>query len=45
LVVDDDPITVNLLKEVLSKEGYDVATALSGEEAVAQGSDKIFDLK
>ncbi len=44
LVVDDDPVTVNLLREVLSKEGYDVATALSGEEAVAQGSDKIFDL-
>jgi len=44
LVVDDDPITVNLLKEVLSKEGYDIATALSGEEAIAQGTDKIFDI-
>jgi len=44
LVVDDDPITVNLLKEVLSKEGYDVATALSGEGAIAQGTDKIFDI-
>lgn len=44
LVVDDDPITVNLLKEVLSKEGYDVATALSGEEAIAQETDKIFDI-
>ncbi len=44
LVVDDDPVTVNLLKEVLSKEGYDVATALSGEEAIAQGSDSIFDI-
>ncbi len=44
LVVDDDPVTINLLKEVLSKEGYDVAAALSGEEAIAQGSDKIFDI-
>ncbi len=44
LAVDDDPITVNLLKEVLSKEGYDIATALSGEEAIAQGTDKIFDI-
>jgi two-component system response regulator AtoC len=44
LVVDDDPITVNLLKEVLSKEGYSVVTSLSGEEAIAQGTDKIFDI-
>ena len=44
LVVDDDPVTINLLKEVLSKEGYDVETALSGEEAIACGTDKIFDI-
>ncbi|MCJ7664432.1 MAG: sigma-54 dependent transcriptional regulator [Desulfobacterales bacterium] len=44
LVVDDDPVTVNLLKEVLSKEGYDVATALSGEEAIACGTDTLFDI-
>ncbi|MFB3887679.1 MAG: sigma-54-dependent transcriptional regulator [Thermodesulfobacteriota bacterium] len=44
LVVDDDPVAVNLLTEVLSKEGYDVATALSGEEAITQGSDRSFDL-
>ncbi len=44
LVVDDDPITVDLLKEVLSKEGYDVVTSLSGEEALSQGTDKIFDI-
>jgi len=37
LVVDDDPVTVDLLKEVLTKEGYEVATALSGEEAIARG--------
>jgi two-component system response regulator AtoC len=44
LVVDDDPVTINLLKEVLSKEGYDVATALSGEEAIARGMDTLFDI-
>jgi DNA-binding NtrC family response regulator len=44
LVVDDDPVTVNLLKEVLSKEGYEVATALSGEEAITKGTDNLFDI-
>ncbi len=44
LVVDDDPVTVDLLKEVLGKEGYDVATALSGEEAIARGMDTPFDI-
>jgi DNA-binding NtrC family response regulator len=42
--VDDDPVTIDLLKEVLSQEGYEVSTALSGEEAVAQGTDNFFDL-
>jgi DNA-binding NtrC family response regulator len=44
LIVDDDPVTVNLLKEVLSKEGYDVVTALSGEQAIAHGMDSVFDI-
>jgi two-component system response regulator AtoC len=44
LVVDDDPVTVGLLKEVLSKEGYEVETALSGEEAIRRGTDHPFDL-
>ncbi len=44
LVVDDDPVTVDLLKEVLSKEGFKVSTALSGEQAVALGLDNLFDL-
>jgi DNA-binding NtrC family response regulator len=42
--VDDDPVTIDLLKEVLSKEGYEVSTALSGEEAIAQGMDHLFDI-
>ena len=44
LVVDDDPVTIGLLKEVLSKEGYEVSTALSGEEAIVQGMDHPFDI-
>ena len=44
LVVDDDPVTIDLLKEVLSKEGYEVSTALSGEEAIARGMDNLFDI-
>jgi DNA-binding NtrC family response regulator len=37
LVVDDDEITCNLLEEVLSKEGYAVDKALSGQEAIEKG--------
>src|SRR5512136_2465429 len=44
LVVDDERVTIDLLSEVLSQEGYEVSTALSGEEAMAQGTDKIFDI-
>jgi len=44
LVVDDDPVTIDLLKEVLSKEGYEVSTALSGEEAITRGMDNLFDI-
>jgi len=44
LVVDDDPVTLNLLSEVLSKEGYRVDTALGGEEAIAKGMEQLFDV-
>jgi DNA-binding NtrC family response regulator len=44
LVVDDDPVTIDLLREVLSKEGYGVSTALSGEEAIRQGVGNLFDI-
>ena len=44
LIVDDDPVTLDLLKEVLTKEGYKVSTALSGEEAIAQGMNNLFDI-
>jgi two-component system response regulator AtoC len=35
LVVDDDPVSRDLLKEVLQKEGFDVRLAESGEAAAA----------
>ncbi len=44
LVVDDDPVTIDLLREVLSKEGYEVSTALSGEEAITRGANNLFDI-
>jgi len=44
LIVDDDRVTLDLLKEVLLKEGYQVSTASSGEEAIALGTDHFFDI-
>ena len=44
LVVDDDPVTLDLLKEVLTQEGYEVTVALGGEEALAKGEDFPFDI-
>lgn len=44
LIVDDDPVTLDLLKEVLTKEGYEVKTALSGEEAISQAGENVFDI-
>ena len=34
LVVDDSPTEVHVLKNMLEKSGYQVATALSGEEGI-----------
>jgi DNA-binding NtrC family response regulator len=42
LVVDDDEITCNLLEEVLSKEGYAVDKALSGQEAIEKGEKRSY---
>jgi len=42
--VDDDHVTLDLLKEVLSQEGYDVTVALGGTEAIARGTDNFFDI-
>ncbi len=34
LIIEDEEIMMNLLKEKLSMEGYDVSTARNGEEGV-----------
>ncbi|HUX14036.1 MAG TPA: response regulator [Spirochaetia bacterium] len=34
LVVDDDPMILQLLVEILNKPGYDVRTTTSGDEAI-----------
>jgi adenylate cyclase len=44
LVVDDTPLNVKLLKDVLSMKGYEVATAVSGQEALEKIRDESIDL-
>ena len=34
LVVDDDPELLNLFSQILRREGYDLATAGNGNEAL-----------
>ena len=38
LIVEDDPITRKLLKQILTRNGYDVTDSQNGEEAI-----KIYD--
>ncbi|HXH13279.1 MAG TPA: sigma-54 dependent transcriptional regulator [Alphaproteobacteria bacterium] len=44
LAVDDDAVACLLLQEVLEKEGYQVSTATSGQEAIRLARDVPFDL-
>lgn len=44
LVVDDDPQVLEVVGEMLRLEGYDVATAADGREAVAKFRSTAFDL-
>ena len=44
LIVDDDQDTRELLREVLSEEGYRVLTSGSGEEALAIGQREVIDV-
>ncbi len=44
LVVDDIPANVELLEALLSADGYDILTALDGEEALQQVADNDPDL-
>lgn len=44
LVVDDDPLMLDFLKEALSRQGYNVDTAEGGEEALRKVEEKGYDL-
>lgn len=44
LVVDDTPLNVKLLEDVLTIKGYDVTTAASGQEALAKIHCELIDL-
>lgn len=44
LVVDDEQIILDLLKRVLSREGYKVSTALCSDDAVIEVCNRTYDL-
>ncbi|WP_235941786.1 hybrid sensor histidine kinase/response regulator [Paenibacillus puerhi] len=44
LIVDDDPVNLNVLETILSLESYDMMTVTSGKEALAVLDDKEWDL-
>ncbi|HUK55768.1 MAG TPA: sigma-54 dependent transcriptional regulator [Nitrospiria bacterium] len=44
LVVDDDAVAADLLREVLTKEGYRVQTTTQGSEAIRMGTHAPFDM-
>lgn len=44
LVVDDEEEMQNILKKILSKEGFKVETARNGEEALSKFKKKRYDL-
>ena len=44
LVVDRDPTTIKLLQLTLVKEGFEIVTASTGEEAYAKALSRVPDL-
>ena len=44
LVVDDDAVARQLLADALRKDGYDVDAAATGDEAIARGREKCYDV-
>ncbi len=44
LIVEDNPLNLKLIRDVLEFQGFDVITARSGEEGVAMASDASPDL-
>ena len=44
LIVDDDPIVLKSLKDLLTVRGYNATTAIGGQEAICQLNQNNFDL-
>lgn len=44
LIVDDDNVTLSILKQVLYKANHDVTTAIDGEEAIQYVKDTVYDI-
>ncbi|MBW4465974.1 MAG: hybrid sensor histidine kinase/response regulator [Pegethrix bostrychoides GSE-TBD4-15B] len=44
LIVDDTPTNIDIIREVLEEQGFDVAIAISGERALQQVAQEIPDL-
>ncbi len=44
LIVDDDPIVLKSLKDLLTVRGYNTNTAIGGQEAICQLDQNVFDL-
>ncbi|MBS1492032.1 MAG: sigma-54-dependent Fis family transcriptional regulator [Bacteroidetes bacterium] len=44
LIVDDDNVTLSILKQVLYKANHDVTTAIDGEEAIQYVKNDVYDI-
>ena len=44
LIVDDDPVTADMIHQALEKERYDITVAHSGENAIDEGVKRKLDL-
>lgn len=44
LIVDDDPVTADMISQALQKENYNITVVNSGQSAMQQGRDRKFDL-
>jgi len=44
LIVDDDNVTLSILKQVLYKANHDVTTAIDGEEAIQYVKETLYDI-
>ena len=44
LIVDDVQLNLDLMKEILSENGYQIATAVNGKSAIAKAKAHKFDL-